>query len=70
MVYGNCDGLQVVSEKIIQFSFFFYYEKSKQSTANSTPVAKNIHFPVCKKIFKWYQTINPCSGDGLLSDEW
>ena len=62
--------LQVVSEKIIQFSFFFIAEKvlkkkkkkKKNRHSNNTPMAKH-NFSVCKKIFKMcvYQSMIRCS---------
>ena len=60
--------IQVVSEKIIQFSIF-YCRKSKQSTAKHSSGQKH-NFPVCKKIFKWYHSMVRCKSYGPLSDEW
>ena len=59
--------IQVVSEKIIQFSIFIC-GKSKQSTATTLRWLKH-NCPVCKKIFKWYHSMVRCKSCGLLSDE-
>ena len=48
------NDIQVVSEKIIQFSIF-NCGKSKQSTAITLWWPKH-NFPVCKKIFKWHHS--------------
>ena len=60
-------GVQVVSEKIIQFSIFIC-RKSKQSTATTLQWPKH-NCPVCKKIFKWYHSMVRCKSYGPLSDE-
>ena len=61
-------GIQVVSEKIIQF-LFFHCEKSKQSTATTLQWPKH-NFPVCKKIFNWYQSMVRNKSYGSLSNKW
>ena len=60
--------IQVVSEKIIQFSIF-NCGKNKQSTATTLRWLKH-NLPVCKKIFKWYHSMVRCKSYGPLSDEW
>ena len=48
-LFMHCYYVQVVSEKIIQFSFF-YCGKSKQSTATTLQCPKH-NSTVCKKMF-------------------
>ena len=55
-------------KKIIQFLYLYCKKANKAQQQCSSDQKHKI--PVCKKIFKWYQSMVRCKSYGHVSDKW
>ena len=52
------------------YNFYFLIVKKVNNAQQQHSNGQKHDFPVCKKIFKWYQSMVNCKSYGPLSDKW